>query len=154
MCRDDTASNYLLAHQRSSTTCWQADAINAGREAFAKWYDSFYDYMSANPRGWFSDYAMKCILDVGSNCSINSSNGFPVFPDALLSKWPVNCPAYSAGLRRLFKPKFKKKVLRADMKFKCLMYTHAVLSKQLGGPGTHRVSSTLAHLCWRKQAQT
>jgi hypothetical protein len=153
ICRDDTASNYLLAHQRCSTTCWQAYAIKDAREAFAKWYDSFYDYMSANTRGWFNDYAMKCILDVGTNCSINSTNSSPVFPDALLSRWPVNCPAYSASLKRMFKPTFKKKPLRADMKFKCLMYYHAVLSKKLGGPGTHRVPCTLAHLCWQKRSK-
>ena len=153
LCRDDTASKYLLAHQRCSTTCWQTEAIEAGRQAFANWYDSFYDYMSANTRGWFSHYAMKCILDVGTNCSIHSTNNSPVFPDALLSKWPINCPAYSAALRSKFKSKFKKKTLRADLKFKCLMYVHAVLSKKLGGLGIHGVSSTLAHLCWQKRTK-
>ena len=110
ICRDDTASNYLLAHQRCSTICWQEHAIKAVREAFVKWYRSFYHYMSANTCGWFNDYAMKCILDVGTNCGINSSNGSPVFPGALLSKWPGNCPAYSAALKRMIKPKFKKKL--------------------------------------------
>ena len=37
--------------------------------------------------------------------------------DALLSKWPIQCPAYGGGLRRMVKPKFKKKRFSADMKF-------------------------------------
>ena len=37
-------------------------------------------------------------------------------------------------MRSKFKSKFKKKTLRADLKFKCLMYVHAVLSKKTWRP--------------------
>ena len=149
LCEDVTADTYLAAHQRCSTTCWQGEEVKAARASFAAWYDSLYNHI--NTRGWFNDYAMKCILDVGCNCSINATKGSEVFPDALLSKWPVNCPAYSAGVRDVLKPEFRGQRLNRNLKHKYLMYLHAVLSKKLGGPGTHRVPSTLAQLCWKKR---
>ena len=106
--QDTTPQTYLKALQRCCTTCWKADAIEAGRVAFAQWYDSFYGYMSNHTKGWFGDYAMKLILDVGCQCRIYSSNGSTVFPDALLSRWPVNCPAYKGALVKMLKPKFRK----------------------------------------------
>ena len=150
--QDTTPQRYLKALQRCYTTGWEQDAIEAGRLAFAQWYDGFYDYMSTHTKGWFSDYAMKCILDVGCQCRISSSKGSTVFPDVLLSRWPVNCPAYRPALVKMLKPKFKKKKFGQKIKLKSLMYVHAVLSKELGGPGTHCVSTTLAHLCWQKRA--
>ena len=35
--------------------------------------------MAANTRGWFNDYATKCILDVGCNCSINATKDSQVY---------------------------------------------------------------------------
>ena len=154
LCQDGTATAYLIARQRCSTTCWKGEEVEAARAAFAAWYDSFCSHMAANTRGWFGDYAMKCILDVGCNCSIHSTKDSQVFPDALLSKWPVSCPSYSAGLRNVLKPKFRTKSRNRKLKYKCLMYLHAVLSKKLGGPGTHRVPCTLAQLCWKKRQRT
>lgn len=150
--QDTTPQTYLKALQRCCTTCWKADAIEAGRVAFAQWYDNFYGYMSNHTKGWFSDYAMKLILDVGCQCRIYSSNGSTVFPDALLSRWPENCPAYKGALVKMLKPKFRKQAFSKNMKWKSLMYVHAVLSKELGGPGTHCLPSTLAQLCWQKRA--
>ena len=97
------------AHHSVSSTlaqmCWQKRRAKAGqpvepsshrgshREAFEGWYDCFYDHMDSHTKGWFGDYAMKCILDVGTNCTIKATkDNRQVFPDALLSKWPVNCP--------------------------------------------------------------
>ncbi len=150
---DTTPQRYLKALQRCYTTGWKLDAVEAGRLAFAQWYDGFYNYMSTHTKGWFSDYAMKCILDVGCQCRISSTKSSTVFPGPLLSRWPVNCPAYKGALVKLLKPRFKKKKFCQKLKLKSLMYVHAVLSKELGGPGTHCVSSTLAQLCWQKRAK-
>jgi hypothetical protein len=150
--QDTTPQTYIKALQRCCTTGWKADAIEAGRLAFAQWYDNFYDYMSKHTKGWFGDYAMKLILDVGCQCRIYSSNGSTVFPDVLLSRWPVNCPAYRGAVVKMLKPKFKKKKFSKNVKWKSLMYVHAVLSKELGGPGTQCVPTTLAQLCWQKRA--
>ena len=152
LCKDNTAEAYLKARQQCSTTCWQGPAIRIARDSFAAWYDSFYNHLKQNTRGWFNDYAMKCILDVPCNCSIKLTMGSPVFPDTLMSKWPVNCPAYAKGIKNLFKTNVRNRRLNRNMKYKCLMYIHSVLSKKLGGPGVHRLSSTLAQLCWKKRS--
>ena len=152
LCKDNTTDAYLKARQRCSTTCWQGPDVQIARDAFAAWYDSFYNHLKQNTCGWFNDYAMKCILDVGCNCSIKLTMDSQVFPDALVSKWPVNCPAYAKGIKRLFKPQVTNRCLSSNMKYKCLMYIHAVLSKKLGGPGVHRLPSTLAQLCWQKRS--
>ena len=151
--QDTTLQTYLKALQWCCTTCWTADAIKAGRIAFGQWYDNFHSYMSSHTRGWFGDYAMKCILDVGCQCRLHSSHGSTVFPDPLLSRWPVQCPAYKAAMVPMLKPKFKKRAFKKHLKWKSLMYVHAVVSKHLGGPGTHCVSTTLAQLCWQKRAK-
>ena len=75
-----------------------------------------------------------------------------MFPDAVLSRWPVGCPAYKPGLKKVLKPAYKKAVLKAGLKYKLLMYVHAKMSKRLGA-ATHRVPSTLAALCWDKRAK-
>ena len=152
LCKDNTTDAYLKARQRCSTTCWQGPDVQIARDAFAAWYDSFYDHLKQNSRGWFNDYAMKCILDVGCNCSIKLTKDLQVFPDALVSKWPMNCPAYAKGIRNLLKPRVRNLRLSSTIKYKCLMYIHAVLSKKLGGPGVHRLPSTLAQLCWKKRS--
>ena len=96
---------------------------------------------------------MKCILDVGTNCSIKATkDNRQVFPDALLSKWPVNCPAYKTGVKKLLKPKYRTKVMNANLKYKVLMYVHAKLAKRLGA-AHHSVSSTLAQMCWQKREE-
>ena len=73
MCKDNTAKAHVAAHQRCSTTCWQQRQVQAARAAFAEWYNSFYKHMTENTKGYFSDYSMKCILDVGCNCSIQAT---------------------------------------------------------------------------------
>ena len=150
LCKDNTTEAYLKARQRCSTTCWQGGDVQIARDAFAAWCDSFYDHLKQNTHGWFDGYAMKCILDVGCNCSIKLTMDSPVFPDALVSKWPLKCPTYAEGIRNCLKPRSRNLRFRSDIKYKCLMYIHAVLSKQLGGPGAHRLSSTRAQLCWKK----
>jgi len=107
--------------------------------------------MDSHTKGWFGDYAMKCILDVGTNCTIKATkDNRQVFPDALLSKWPVNCPGYKTGVKKLLKPKYRTKVMNANLKYKVLMYVHAKLAKRLGA-AHHSVSSTLAQMCWQKR---
>ena len=99
----------------------------------------------------FGDYAMKCILDVGLNCMIKATkDNRQVSPAAVLSKWPVNCPAYKTGVKKLLKPKYRTKVMNANLKNKVLMYVHAKLAKRLGA-AQHWVSSTLAQMCWEKR---
>ncbi len=71
-------------------------------------------------------------------------------PDAVLSIWPVNCPAYTPAVRKLLRRPYKQKTLRADLKHKLLMCIHARLSKRLGAH-THGVPSTLAQLCWQRR---
>ena len=118
---------------------------------FERWYDCFYDHMDNHTKGWFGDYAMKCILDVGTNCTIKATkDNRQVFPDALLSKWPVNCPGYKTGVKKLLKPKYRTKVMNANLKYKVLMYVDAKLAKRLGA-AHHSVSSTLAQMCWQKR---
>ena len=105
--------------------------------------------MDNHTKGWFGDYAMKCILDVGTNCIIKATkDNRQVFPDAVLSKWPVNCPAYKTGVKKLLKPKYRTKVMNANLKYKVLMYVYAKLAKRLGA-AHHSVSSTLAQMCWQ-----
>ena len=153
LCKDGTAAEFLKMRQRCSSACWGRDAVDNAREAFGKWYDSFYQHMGEHTQGWFGDYSMKCILDVGCNCSIQKTkDGKQVFPDAALSRWPVGCPAYEPGLKKVLKPAYKKAVLKAGLKYKLLMYVHAKMSKRLGA-ATHRVPSTLAALCWDKRAK-
>ena len=94
---------------------------------------------------------MKCLLDVGCNATMRGiEDGQQVFPDVVLSKWPVKCPAYKTGLRQLLKKSYRASPLRAKVKYNLLMHVHAMMSKKLGA-ATHRVSSTLAQLCWQKR---
>eukprot|EP00972_Heterocapsa_arctica_P069110 10211440-Heterocapsa_arctica.AAC.1 len=66
------------------------------REAFAAWYDNFYQYIDDRTTGWWGHYAMKCILDVPCNSSLPVLGDTGVlFPDAVLSRWPIHCPAYA-----------------------------------------------------------
>ena len=155
ICSNDSAAAYMKQRQRCSSTCWKKNDVHKAREAFKRWYVSFYDHINDHTKGWFGDYAMKCILDVGTNCSIKGTKGKKqVFPDAVLSKWPVDCPRYKKQLRKLLKPKYQLTSMNADLKYKLLMYIHAILSKRLGA-AHHSVSSTLAQLCWEKrQAKT
>ena len=47
------------------------------------------------------------------------------------------------------KPKYRTKVMNANLKYKVLMYVHAKLAKRLGA-AHHSVSSTQAQICWQK----
>ncbi len=154
LCIDESAASHMKQRQRCSSTCWKQKDVDAAREAFERWYDGFYDHMDNHTKGWFGDYAMKCILDVGTNCTIKATNdNMQVFPGALVSKWPVNCPAYKTGVKKLLKPEYRMKVMNAKLKFKVLMYVHAKLAKKLGA-AHHSVSSTLAQICWQKREDT
>ena len=127
------------------------ETVLAAREAFAAWYDGFHQRLSNDTKGWWGDYSMKCMLDVPCNLGLPSL-GAPVqlFPDVVLARWPVRCPAYVAGLRKLLKPQYKTKKLSADLKYKLLMRVHAKLSARLGAQH-HSVSTTLAQLCWQER---
>ena len=42
--------------------------------------------MDNHTKGWFGDYAMKRILDVGTNCTMRATkDDKQLFPDAVLS---------------------------------------------------------------------
>ena len=101
----------------------------AAREAFTVWYDDFNQRLSNVTKGWWGAYSMKCVLDVPCNLGLPSL-GAPVqlFPDAVLARWPVRCPAYLAGLRKILKPQYKTTRLSNDLKYKLLMRVHAKLS--------------------------
>ena len=151
LCKDESAATYMKQRQRCSSTCWKQKDVEAAREAFERWYDCFYEHMGNHTKGWFGDYAMKCMLDVGTNCTIRATkDNRQLFPDAVLSKWPVNCPAYKTGVKKLLKPKYRTKLMNANLKYKVLMYVHAKLSKRLGA-AHHSVSSTLAQICWQQR---
>ena len=57
---------------------------------------------------------------------------------------------YTTGVKKLVKPKYRMKVMNANLKYKVLMYVHAKLAKRLGA-AHHSVSSTLAQMCWQKR---
>ena len=148
--KDDKLATYykrrkVLSHDGAS------QPVVAARDAFGAWYDSFYEHVTHHTKGWCGEYAMKCILDVGCNATVHGiTDGRQVFPDEVLSRWPVNCPGYGTGLQKVLKREYKSTVMRANLKYKLLMHLHSVLSKKLGA-ATHRVPSTLAQLCWQKR---
>ena len=87
LCKDESAATYMKQRQRCSSTCWKQKDVDAAREAFEGWYDCFYKHMGKHTKCWFGDYAMKCILDVGTNCTIKATkDNRQVFLDAVLSK--------------------------------------------------------------------
>jgi len=154
LCKDESAATYMKQRRRCSSTCWKQKDVDAARQAFRRWYDCFYDYMNCLTKGWFGDYAMKRILEVGANCTIKATNdNMQVFPDALVSKWPVNCPAYKTGVEKLLKPEYRRMAMSAELKFKVMMYVHAKLAKKLGA-AHHSVSSTLAQICRQRRVHT
>ena len=96
---------------------------------------------------------MKCILDVGTNCTIKATkDNRQVSPGPVLSKWPVRWPAYKIGVKKLLKPKYRTKSMNANLKYKILMYVHAKLSSRLGA-AHHSVSITLAQMCWQTREE-
>ena len=95
---------------------------------------------------------MKCILDVGCTVTLHLlRDKRQVFPDAVLSRWPVNCPAYAAGLKNLLKRSYTGAAMKRSLKHK-LLRVQCVVAKRLGGNPPHCVPSTLAQLCWQKRA--
>ena len=148
--KNDKLATYYKRRQSLSHDS-ASQLVVVARDAFGDWYDSFYEHMTTNTKGWFGDYAMKCILDVGCNATLYGiKDSRQVFPDAVLSRWPVNCPAYTQGIKKLLKSSYKNAVIRQSLKYKLLMHVHCTLSKKLGA-ATHRVPSTLAQLCWQKR---
>ena len=151
LAKDGTLQAYYSCRQALSHDS-TSEPVVAARNAFASWYDSFYDHLKHHTKGWFGDYAMKCILDVGCNVTLHSiQDTCQVFPDEVLSKWPVNCPAYSAALKKLLTPSYKGATIKRSLKHKLLMHVHCVVAKKLGGNPPHGLSSTLAQLCWQKR---
>ena len=66
---------------------------------------------------------MKCILDVPCTAGLSSlGDSAQAFPDMVLSRWPAHCPAYSTGLRAHLKRPYKKKSMKADLKYSWLMH--------------------------------
>ena len=92
LCKDESAATYMKQRQRCSSTCWKQKDVDAAREAFERWYDCFYKHMDNHTKGWFGDHAIKCIWDVGTNCTIRATkDNRHVFLDAVLSQWLVDC---------------------------------------------------------------
>ena len=149
--KDGTLQAYYNCRQELSHDS-ASQPVVAARIAFATWYDSFYDHLKRHTKGWFGDYAMKCILDVGSCVTLHHiRDKRNVFPDEVFSRWPVNCPAYAGGLKKLLTRTYKGKYMKTDLKQKLLMHVHCVVSKKLGGNPPHSLPSTLAQLCWKKR---
>ena len=149
--KDNTLQAYYNCRRELSRDN-AAQQVVAARNAFASWYDSFYDHIATHTKGWFSDYVMKCILDVGCSVTLHHiPDRRTVFPDEVLSKWPVNCPAYGPGLKKLLTRSYKGAPMKRGLKHKLLMHVHCVVSKKLGGNPPHWLSSTLAQLCWEKR---
>ena len=73
LCKYESAATYMKQRQRCSSTCWKQKDVDAARGAYERWYDCFYDHMDNHTKGGFGDYAMKCILDVGTNCTIKAT---------------------------------------------------------------------------------
>ena len=146
----DTLAEYATCRKRLANHS-SYETVLAAREAFTVWYDDFNQRLSNVTKGWWGAYSMKCVLDVPCILGLPSL-GAPVqlFPDAVLARWPVRCPAYLAGLRKLLKPQYKTTRLSNDLKYKLRMRVHAKLSARLGAQH-HSVSTTLAQLCWRKR---
>jgi len=149
--KNDSVKVYMKQRRACATSGWTASSVVAARAAFQGWYASFYEHMVSHTKGCFGDYAMKCILDVGTNTTIKATGDTKsVFPDAVLSAWPVNCPAYTSGIKRLLKRQCKNKAIKMHLKYTLLLFVHARMSKRLGA-AHHSVSSTLAQLCWEKR---
>ena len=105
--------------------------------------------MRQHTKGFWGDYTFKILLDVACNMSLPSiQDSDPVCPDGVLSRWPIDCPAYKPGLALLLKPQHKRKKLSRCVKLQLLMYVHQVLSRRLGAKN-HNLSSTTAQLCWQ-----
>ena len=149
--KDGTLQAYYNCRQALSHDS-ASQPVVAARNAFASWYDSFYDHLTHHTKGWFGDYAMKCILDVGCSVTLHLiRDKRQVFPDEVLSRWPVNCPAYAAGVKKLLKRSYKGAAMKRSLKQKLLMHVHCVVSKKLGGNPPQTLASTLAQLCWQKR---
>ena len=73
----------------------------------------------------------------------------PVCPDGVLSRWPIDCPAYGPALKLLLKPSYRKVTMTKVLKRQLLMRVHLVLSEGLGA-NSHNLSTTAAQLCWQK----
>eukprot|EP00973_Karenia_brevis_P009410 1271727-Karenia_brevis.AAC.2 len=106
------------------------------RQSFILFYDEFREAMRASTKGFFSDYQMKCTLDV--LCAMG------VLTDPMLGRWPADCPAYTTGLRHFY-PSLKR--WNSELKYQCLMHFHAVYSKAVGAKHCN-VPQSLAQICW------
>ena len=150
--KDDTLQSYY--ESRVALTKDSAyQPVMAARESFAAWYDSFYSHLKRHTKGWFGDYAMKCLLDVGCAVTLQKiQDKRAVFPNEVLSKWPIGCPAYAKGVKKLMKPAYKGKTLNKGLKRNLLMHVHSVVSKKIGGNPPLSLPATLAHLCWEKRS--
>ena len=94
------------------------------------------------------------MLDVACYMSLPSiKDNDSVFPDAVLSRWPINCPAYQPALKQLVKSKFHKQLHDKVLKRQLLMHVHCVLSRRLGA-NIHNFASTTAQLCWQKRSKS
>ena len=153
---DDTLAKYLKSRRGLSQDKSRAARVKVAqaREAFGTWYDSFYQYLRSNTKGWWADYAMKCVLDGLCNVGLPSiGDPAQIFSDTVLSRWPINCPAYSPGIKNLLKEQYKQCRLTADRKHQLLMLIHARLASKLGAH-TYRLCGTLAQLqCWQERAE-
>jgi len=128
-------------------------ACDKARTAFAAFYDAFDLHMQTHTKGWWGQYSFKIMLDVACYMSLPSiKDNDSVFPDAVLSRWPINCPAYTPALKQLLKPKFQKELQKKALKRQLLMHVHRVLSHRLGA-NIHNFASTTAQLCWEKRSK-
>ena len=127
------------------------EAYRKARATFAAFYDAFDAHLRKYTCGFWGDYSFKLLLDVACNISLPSiADNDPVCPDGVLSRWPIDCPAYGPALKLLLKPYYKRLAMRKGLKRQLLLRVHFLLSERLGA-NTHNLSSTAAQLCWQKR---
>ena len=146
----EALSEYFACRQKLSDD-HTLEAYQQARKAFAAFFDSFHAYMHNHTRGFWGDYTFKILLDVACNISLPSiKDKCAVCPDGVLSRWPIECPAYAPAIKRVLKPTYKNLMLSKYLKHHLLMRIHFILSARLGAKH-HNLPSTMAQLCWQKR---
>lgn len=111
---------------------------NPSGATFARWYDEFMENVAQTTRGVFSDYSMKCVLDL-MVCSGAVS-------EQHLTRWPLRCPGYKKKMQEFFGTLHESHWLRA------FFWMHRDLSLDHGG--ALQLPEVLMHLCWAKKRDT
>lgn len=120
-----------LLHAAIPADTLRALGQDPSREGFALFYDEFMSNVAATTRKVFSEYSMKCALDLFV-CS-------RAVPEHCLSRWPC-CPGYARTMARLF-PNLDK-----DDWLKAFYWMEREMAAFHGGK--LMLPDILMHLCW------